>query len=329
MTTSRRAASAVIVGATVALLAVMGGGGAGALVAGAGCSLPPVGTTGYNANIADGSVSIVDLTTDHVIGTIGGFNFPFSAQVTPDGRQLFVDDTSPTKLTTDAEVIVDLCTNTIVNRIPTLGLAYSEMSPDGRYIYTTNFTTDGVQQIDTTTDTVVKRFLTTPAAQGATSADGTTMWVTALPNFVYPVNIKTGLPSGLPINVGVVPTQTTISPDGKTLLVQDTFTGDVVLVDTVHHKVAGRVSLGLGTQPSYGAFSPDSKYAWVAYYSGQVAVVDVATHHIVHSLDPGGWVAGATVSPDGSRVYITTTPPGSTIPLLGTAYIAPIFLGQF
>jgi YVTN family beta-propeller protein len=297
-------------------------------LAGSACHPTDVGTLGYSANLVDHTVSVINLAEDKVVGTIGGFHFPDNLEVTPDGSKVFVDDaplTDPAASTVD---VVDTCTDAIVKRIPTLGNAFSSMSPDGTAVYATNITTAGIQVIDTASESVVARYLTTPLAQEAVSADGATLWVVAMPNLVYSIGMRTGLLSGLPINTGLLPTQIAISPDGSTLGVVD-LDGDVALINTHTRAVTATINLGALSYPSFGVFSPDNRYLWVGAYSGEVAVIDRQTDTVVKTIDAGGWVDGVTLSHDGSTAYVATTPMGSVIPALGAAYLVPILTSTF
>ena len=293
------------------------------------CHPPHPGALGYHANLADGTVSIIDVANKTEIGTIGGFHFPWDTQITHDGSTLFVNEAPPTNLAQDDVAVVDLCQRRIVKRIPTLSMAFDLISPDGTKLYATNLTVGGVQEIDTATARVDRVFVTLPLTQEAVSADGRTLWLVALPDEVYSLDMATGLPNGLPVNLtGINPAQFAISPDGRQLAVADLTSGDVALVDTRTRQVR-TVPLGLTSYPSFAIFSPDSRFAWIAEYSGHVAVVDTVTGTVAHTITTAGWTTGVNFSQDGATAFVTTTPPGSTYPPFGVAYIVPVLLNAW
>jgi DNA-binding beta-propeller fold protein YncE len=160
------------------------------------------------------------------------------------------------------------------------------------------------------------------------SADGRTLWVIALPDLAYAIDMHTGLLEGAPINVGLGSAQFSISPNGALLGIAD-LDGDVAIVNTQTRTLTATVNLGALSYPSFATFSPDDRYLWVGTYSGLVAVIDLQTDRIVHTLDTGGWVTGVTLSGDGRTAYVSTTPAGSIIPPLGIAYLVPVLASEW
>jgi YVTN family beta-propeller protein len=295
----------------------------------AGCSPADPRAFGYHANLGDDTVSVVDVANNAEVDTITGLDFPWDAQVTHDGSTLYVNEASPLDPSADDVAVVNLCTKQVVKRIPTLSMAFDLISPDGTRLYATNLTVGGVQVIDTATGTVIRSYATLPLTQEAVSADNQTMWLVALPNLVYSINLATGLPNGLPVHLaGINPAQFGISPDGRTLAVADLSSGDVAMVDT-HTRAVSTVHLGLTTYPSFAGFSPDSRYAWIACYSGQVVVIDRTTNTVAQTIATDGWTTGVGFSQDGAKAFVTTTPPGSTIPPLSLAYLVPMLLSSW
>lgn len=282
---------------------------------------------GYVPNMGDGTVSVVDLVHHKVTGVIDGFSVPWGAVVTHDGTKLFVDDSPPTRPAAAAVAVVDLRTGAIVKRIPTRGLVESSMSHDGRFVYSSNIASAGIQQIATATGEVVASYDTRRLSQEAVTHDQRTLWVIA-PNGVYPIDVCSGR-RGRSIRAGRLPTQVSISVDGSTLAVTNTWTGRIALVDTRAGTVTSWVRIGALQYPAFGAMSPDGHRLWIGCYSGLMAVVDLSSGSVVERIDVGGWAVGVGFSPDGRTAYVTTTPARSVVPWLGAAYLVPALLGRW
>ena len=77
------------------------------------------------------------------------------------------------------------------------------------------------------------------------------------------------------------------------------------------------------SQPSYasvGDATSDSRHFWAGSYDGRLFVIDLQTGKIIHRLAPGGLIAGVRVSPDGSKVYVSSS--GTSNPLLTPVVLA-------
>ncbi|MEU2621967.1 YncE family protein [Streptomyces sp. NPDC007157] len=113
----------------------------------------PVGVAVSNDNtrvyatnyFAAGSVSVIDVSDQAVVGTIAVGNDPYGVAVSPDGTHLYV-----THFLGPGDVsVIDVSTQTIVATVPVgddaRGVA---VSPDGTRLYVTNFFANSVSVID-------------------------------------------------------------------------------------------------------------------------------------------------------------------------------------
>ncbi|MBH0779374.1 YncE family protein [Nocardia bovistercoris] len=295
---------------------------------GQGCGPQELRTRGYFSNQGDGTISVVDLTTDRVVDTIDGFSHPWNVNVTADGSALYVDDVPVFDPAHASIAVVDACSHAVTARIPTSGLAIGAAPAHGREVFTAAYFRREILVLDTDRDEVSRTFHTTSVPTGVIGdEDGKSLWITALPNLVYRVDRETGASTeSSPLHTdGPAPQQMSLSPDGATLAVADS-TG-ISLVDTASHMVRTRVVLpGELSSPAYGGISQDGKHLWMAYFSGQVAVVDIADGTILRIHQTAGWGIGVTFSQDGSKVYVPTTPPGTVVAPLGLGYAIPAFL---
>lgn len=283
---------------------------------------------GYTANFVDDTISKIDLRKNEVIATFDGasaafpdgFSDPWAVELNVDATLLYVDNVSGTDPNKQFVAVVDTCSNQIIKQIPTFGPGYEQVSPDHKHLYVPNLFTTGIQEIDTATGEVERTFLTSQMPQGGVSADEKTLWVAALPNLVYAIDMDTGLVDGPPIDLGIAPLQFTMSPDGSLIAISD-LADRVAILDTAMRGIVAEFNLGPLSQPGISAFSPDQRFLWVGCYSGQISVIDLVDYHIVDTWNPGTWTAGTTISKDGKRAYITmTTTPN--IGATGFAYTA-------
>jgi YVTN family beta-propeller protein len=139
-------------------------------------AVSPDGTKAYVTNQIDGTVSVINTTTDALIGgpiTVG--NTPRGVAVTPDGTKAYV-----TNFNHDTVSVINTTTNAVDATI-TVGSSPSGVasSPDGTKVYVANFSSDNVSVINTTTNAVS---LITGLGLGpnavAVSPDGTKAYVT-------------------------------------------------------------------------------------------------------------------------------------------------------
>ncbi|MFD0771628.1 beta-propeller fold lactonase family protein [Bacillus sp. CGMCC 1.60114] len=96
---------------------------------------------------------------------------------------------------------------------------------------------------------------------------------------------------------------TAVSPDGKTLYVNNQAHSSVTIVDLEKRKPTAVIT-GFA-QPRQGIkVSPDGKYVFVTNFKGdKVSVVDAATKNIVREITGFSMIRGISVSADGQTMY--------------------------
>lgn len=109
----RRLELLLLVGVMVLTLAAAAGGAQA-------CVPENASKLGYIPNFGGSTISIVNLVTDKVVGTIGGFTRPITVEVAPDGSELYVDDWPPESALPGSGApgfvrVVDACTDKMVN----------------------------------------------------------------------------------------------------------------------------------------------------------------------------------------------------------------------
>ena len=116
------------------------------------CFVAPMATLAQNAyitnaNNTNGTVSVIDTTTEVVSATIlVGTNAPYGVAVTPDGRKVYVANGLGASVS-----VIDTATNTVIGSPITVGNSpYGvAVTPDGSQVYVANNTDDTVSVIDT------------------------------------------------------------------------------------------------------------------------------------------------------------------------------------
>lgn len=101
------------------------------------------------------------------------------------------------------------------------------------------------------------------------------------------------------------PAYVAVHPDGKRVLVTNSYGGDLVVLKVVDTKLERVGALGLGFEPHGIAISPEGARAYVALASaGQVAVVDLDQLAVVDRIEVESWPRYLALSPDGKRLGV-------------------------
>ena len=264
------------------------------------------GTKAYVTNSNYSTVSVIDLTTNTVTGTINGFDGPSGFVITPDGAHAYVNNyggpIAGSGLGTTVRV-VDLQTNAIVGSPITVGQAPAAMAitPDGAYVYVVSYidgelTTGTISIINTSDNSVQLNAITGFSGPFAIAIlpNGKYAYVT---NFgsndfspvgttvsVVSINSNTIVDT---ITIGIQPSGIAITPDGSSAYVSNYSTvyngagftdltpsqGTVNVIDIHNNKLSSSVIGGLGFSPDAIAISPNSQFAYVTNYSSNTVSV--------------------------------------------------------
>lgn len=253
------------------------------------------GTKAYVTNSNSTTITIIDIASRAVIGTIGGFDGPSGMVISPNGKIAYVNNYGgPSGVGSGNGTtvsIVSLITNTIIGTI-TVGLAPASLAitPDGAFVYTINYVdgnpgTGTMSIIQTSNNTVVG---TIPGFSGPFA-----IAITPNGKFAYITNFGSN----------------NFSPVGTTVSVVNLKTNQVVA--TIH----------LGIQPSGIAITPDGRFAYVSNYNtiylgpnftdltpgiGRINIIDICTNKVLPQvIIVGASPANVAISPDGQRAYVS------------------------
>lgn len=199
-----------------------------------GLAFSPDGSTLYVGNSGSGTVSVVDVATLAVTGSLSlpGGGSPAGAAVTPDGATLYVVNGADS-----GEVVAfDLAGGADplavrVGRQP----KRIRLTPDGSLAFIANFGANNVSVLDTRTNTLVAALNADRPADMAVSADGNRLYVVHSGTLggVSEFSVAT-LERTRSWEVGDTPLAAQVMPGGSTLLVTNSNSPFVSLIDLVH-----------------------------------------------------------------------------------------------
>lgn len=255
------------------------------------------GTKAYITNSNGSTVSIIDIPSNTVIGTIGGFDGPSGFAITPNQTTAYVNNYGGPEgvMSGNGKTVrvVDLQTNSIVGSPITVGTAPAGLgvTPNGAYVYVINYIdgnpgTGTISIIRTSDNTVVG---TIPGFSGPFS-----IAITPDGSFAYVTNFGSN----------------NFEPYGTTVSVVDLSSNTIVK------------TISLGIQPSGLAITPDGRYAYASNYNtlyesptgfqnltpgqGTVNIIDIASNTVIPpiiAVDQSP--ANIAISPNGEFAYVS------------------------
>ena len=232
-------------------------------------------------------VSIIDTATNTVEpNTITVGYEPFSLAVSPDGKKVYVVNTSNSSGPGNTVSVINTATNLVVATV-TVGSepVAVAVTPDSKFAYVSNLADSTVSVISAATDTVL----------------------TTIPSISVPWGIAV-TPSGADVYVANVVNATSAS-------------GAVTIINEQSNQVAAVVPLGANALDTEGGavITPDGTLAYFTNLgSNNVSVINTASNNVVATIPVGNEPFAAAVSPDGSLVYIGNLA-DSTISVIQTA----------
>ena len=296
-----------------------------------------------NSAIGDGTVSVIDTTTNENIATIPTQTAQYAA-VSPDGSFAYVADFKSLDLP-DVDV-VDTTSNEVIDQIPfedLLGTRYATgsivFSPDGGTAYVTAYDDDysgmlpsKIYTIDTEEGEIIDENViegTWELAGMVITADGTTLYTPDIHNDEVFVIDAASLNTITTIPTAPGPDIPVLTPEGGTLYVA--CVGDlsqaVSIIDT-----ASEMQIGVIDASDYsgvgGGISllPDGSKGYLSLWGGNGVLVfntssNMITNYIPTVSSGGG---GTGITPDGTQLYVANEgiypDQGNTVSVIDTTY---------
>lgn len=190
-------------------------------------------------------------------------------------------------------------------------------SPDGRYIFVTNFSGSSVSVVDTLTWNVARTIQTPAAPHGIViSPDGRYAYVACyLGAAVAIIDIaRQALVGKITLPPLTRPYGLSISRDGHYLYASDNFSGRLFTLNTLTRRAITSTQVGL--RPALIARSPDGARLYVANGgSRDLSTLDIgsdpAAPRLIATTPLEGYPHGVSVTPDGRYVVVADTVSGN------------------
>jgi YVTN family beta-propeller protein len=294
----------------------------------------------YVLNSGDGSVSVIDIATNHVINTIPNLGYASPMAASSDGRYLYLSQYDSYNVTASVEV-VDTTTRQVVDTVTmpkcetecwanSAGITDIAISPDDRSLYVSelwvgdSFYAGTVTKVDTATNSIAATSSGPWFTDIAVSPDGSRVYGGEGDyRSIYVLDAQTLAtvggaavtgPGGWPSVARLE-----LSPDGKrgyAVVAPDMWysTSDTLAVidtdNTNPQSATYNTQIATITVPAgahYVKFSPDGSRAYVAHDGGKtVTVIDTATNTVIGSIlssQIGGDYAALAVGPNGTLYF--------------------------
>lgn len=266
----------------------------------------------YITNYEGNRVSVVDLDTNAVTGSIEVGYGPYGIAVSPDGSTVYVAAEGGGISVIDANT--DTVKATIDMSATTIGL-----SPDGSILYATDCNEGTLTAIDTASLTPIRIAAVCPMPHGiAVSSDGERIYMSSLEDGT--VSIVDSSTFDIIETVAVAHSGDAVwdieaSPDGSRVYALSASSCKLSVIDGLTGSVIGSLSLLPERKVSkcYLAVSPDGSRIAVSYIprsgsSQKVLIIDGSTLEILASI-PVQEPSDPAFSPDGLHVYV----PGASL----------------
>lgn len=268
----------------------------------------------YVDNSLSDDISVIDLGSLKVAGTIQTGKQPHGLCAPADGRRLFVTVESENNLK-----IVDTATGKITDTIA-LGGRPNEcaVTPNGRYVGVPIRNGDRVAIIDTSAKKVVKELPVKTPHNCFNAGSNNDLYVSSMgSNEIDEIDLQK-MEFSAHIPTGGIPRPYAVSSDEKTLYSAITNLHGFVIASIPERKVLSRVELPPApplncalepNTPTHGlALSPDGKDLWVTSLAdGGVYVYNTVTRQTSSMIPVGKCPNWISVSPDGKYVAVSNS----------------------
>jgi PQQ-dependent catabolism-associated beta-propeller protein len=246
----------------------------------------------------DNALTVFDLKSQTVTGTIATCKRPRHMQITPDGKQLAVScgDSGQADL-------IDLATRKSA-RLVSLGEdpEIFDISADGKTLYVTNEEDSELGIVDLASGKRTGAIKVGGEPEGVKiSADGKTVFVTSeVANVVHAVDLASGKVAAN-IKAGKRPRRFALTPDGSQLWVTNELSASVTVIDTAKRTALGTIDFEVkgarkaDITPVGIVMNREGTRAFVSLgKANHVAFVDVATRKVTNQVLVGkrAWGVG-------------------------------------
>jgi PQQ-dependent catabolism-associated beta-propeller protein len=263
--------------------------------------------TAYVSSEKDNALTLIDLATLTVKGTIATCKRTRHIQLMPDGKIMVACTDS------NAADVIDPATGKSLRHIP-LGDEPEafDLSPDGKTIYVSNEDEGEMSFIDAASGKKLKSVKVGKEPEGVkASADGKTVYVTSeVASMVHVIDTATAKVVKN-IKVGKRPRRMALTPDGKELWVTNELDASVTIVSTADHSVVGSIKFEVkgaraeDITPVGIQITRDGKRAFVALgRANHVAFIDVPARKVTDLVLVGKRAWNVTLDKAEARLIV-------------------------
>ena len=267
----------------------------------------------YVTNSGGNDVTLVDVATNKVIGSIETGSTPHGLEASPDGRVVYISGE-----TDDDIVAVDTATSRVIWKASVGDRPnHIAISSDGRYVYAPIRSADYADVVDTKMRERIKSIPVGKSPHNAYQGPNKKwMYVTSMgEDKITIIDIATQKAIGS-IPVGGEPRPAAITKDNKRMYVALTGLHGFVLADIDQRKVIRKVELPpadvqavstYGYTPTHGlGLRPDEKQFWITdVFANGVEAFSVPEHKLLGRVQVGEAPNWMTYGLDGKMLYVS------------------------
>jgi len=248
-------------------------------------AVTPDGSKIYTGNVAENTVSVIDLKTNKESRkiTTPDFNSPHGVAFTPDSRRAVVTSERAKKI-----VVIDVTNDQVIRAIDTDqgGTHMALINKAGTWAYFTNRDSNTVSLLDLTSYRIAANVPVGQGAEGfALSPDEKEIWAGNRIDGTLSVidiaqrNSVATIPAAAPIRVA-------FTPDGKNVLVPNGSAGEVNVFDAATRRKIHTISVG--RNPSGVVVATNGAHAYVACQgNNEVQVIDTKSWAVIGKVAVG------------------------------------------
>jgi gliding motility-associated-like protein len=259
----------------------------------------------YIANSQDGTVSVINTSTNQVTALVQVGKSPFGVAISSDSKVVYIAN-----IVSGTVSAINTASNT-VTAFNGGSLPYALcLSPDNQTIYVADNGSNSIAVGNTATGQIINniRVAASPYAL-VMSPDGSRFYVahnTMASSYVTVISTAAGNPILATIQVPVAPEGLAVSPDGSMLYATAVGANLVTFINTQTNKVVN--TYAVGHSPEGITISPDGTKLYITnYQDNSVSVINTANGQTITTVPVGSGPTGISADPDGSSVYVTNS----------------------
>lgn len=257
------------------------------------------------ADQASNTLTMIDVATNEVYGTVKTGQQPHHVVASPDGKELWVSLYGETRLQ-----VFDAAS---LNEIASVDVSASNddlvFDPSGKMLYVSMGSTDSVAVVDVAARKLVKTVKVGKTPHGVrTSPDGSVLIVTnTADNTISVLSLQPEAEVKATIKTGVNPFEVYVSEDSKTAYVSNFLGDSISVVDLVESKQTGFIRSGKQPAMLILQGGTGGEKLWVASTgSGEVWAIDPATRKLITRVQVGKGAHGVVATPSG-KLFVTNS----------------------